>query len=597
MERAIDAFGLVLVPTLPLLMVLAWCVPGWRCRIECWTPWAALPALLLGLGGAQGVSVQLDAVLYGTVLALDGTRRVFLAFTALLWLGAGLYSRGTLAGDARASGFRLLWLATMAGNFGLILAHDLASFYASFALMSFAAYGLVIHDRSGAALHAGRVYLAMAVAGEGLIIAGLLLAASASAAPQAPLLSDLADAIAASPRRDLTIACLVAGFGVKAGLPLLHMWLPLAHPVAPVPASAVLSGAMIKAGLLGWLVTLPLGVVALPGWGLGLITLGFAAAFGAAAIGIHQRTPKTVLAYSSVSQMGLITVGVGAGLHQPALWPALAPAIALYALHHGLAKGALFLGVGIAPALAQAGSIRRRALWLALALPGLALAGPMVSGAAAKISLKTALAGGIVTPAWWQHLPLVLSLAAAGTTALVARYLWLLTQQADDGHHAPPTTAQWLGWALVLGASVAGLILLPWVPVPAGLPPDPAYLPELLWPVLAGSALAVFAARRLRAWPLPAGDVLTPLLGLLQGLRRVAEACVRQLTELAGRIATGHGWHAPGAADTRDEAIAPPPASALEQALRRHAALLFALLTALGLGLALGAWLAGQLAR
>ena len=88
MERAIDAFGLVLVPTLPLLMVLAWCVPGWRCRIECWTPWAALPALLLGLGGAQGVSVQLDAVLFGTVLALDGTRRVFLAFTALLWLGA-----------------------------------------------------------------------------------------------------------------------------------------------------------------------------------------------------------------------------------------------------------------------------------------------------------------------------------------------------------------------------------------------------------------------------------------------------------------------------------------------------------------------------
>ncbi|MFU2489154.1 complex I subunit 5 family protein [Thauera sp. WH-1] len=587
MDRAIDAFGLVLVPALPLAMMLAWCVPGWRCRIECWTPWAALPALLLALSGAQGVSVRLDAVLFGTVLALDDLSRVFLAFTALLWLGAGFYSRGTLAGDERASAFRLLWLATMAGNFGLILARDLASFYASFALMSFAAYGLVIHDRSRAALHAGRVYLTMAVIGEGLIIAGLLLAAGASPAPQAPLLADLPAAIAASPRRDLTIACLIAGFGIKAGLPLLHMWLPLAHPVAPVPASAVLSGAMIKAGLLGWLNTLPLGLLALPQWGGALITVGFAAAFGAAAIGIHQRKPKTVLAYSSISQMGLITVGVGAGLHQPALWPALAPAIALYALHHGLAKGALFLGVGIAPALAGLQGGRRRALWLALALPGLALAGPMVSGAAAKISLKSALAAGIVTPAWWQHLPLVLSLAAVGTTALIARYLWLLAHSvqegADDHPHAAPVAAQWLGWGLVLGASVAGLILLPWVPVPAGFPPDPAYLPDLLWPVLVGGVLALWAARRVQAWPVPAGDVLGPLLELL-----------RAGTERGGRIGAGlAGWGAryrPSAAQSAQvhtDAIAPPPANPLELALRRHAAALFALLAAVTLTLVL----------
>jgi formate hydrogenlyase subunit 3/multisubunit Na+/H+ antiporter MnhD subunit len=583
MERVIDAFGLVLVPVLPLAMVLAWCVPGWRCRIECWTPWAALPALLLALSGAQGVSVHLDAVLLGTVLALDEVSRVFLAFTALLWLGAGFYSRGTLAGDERASAFRLLWLATMAGNFGLILARDLASFYASFALMSFAAYGLVIHSRSPAAVHAGRVYLAMAVVGEGLIIAGLLLAAGASAAPQAPLLTDLPAAIAASSSRDLTIACLLAGFGIKAGLPLLHMWLPLAHPVAPIPASAVLSGAMIKAGLLGWLSTLPLGVLALPQWGGALMALGFIAAFGGAAIGVHQRTPKTVLAYSSISQMGLITVGVGAGLHQPALWPALAPAIALYALHHGLAKGALFLGVGIAPALEGLHGGRGRALWVALALPGVALAGPMVSGAAAKISLKSALEAGVVTPAWWAHLPLLLSLAAVGTTVLVARYLWLLAQTLEpgrgDGHHATPSSAQWLGWGLVLAASVAGLIVLPWVPVPAGLLPDPAYLPALLWPVLLGIALAVFAAAKLQAWSLPAGDVLVPLLQL-------GRLIAAQATRLLDGIRQGLERRRPQAgqaADAHPAALSPPRGSRLELAMRRHAALLFVLLLAASL--------------
>ena len=60
---------------------------------------------------------------------------------------------------------------------------------------------------------------------------------------------------------------LVIGFGIKLGVVPLHFWLPLAHPVAPTPASAVLSGAMIKAGLLGWMRFLPLGEVAMPKWG------------------------------------------------------------------------------------------------------------------------------------------------------------------------------------------------------------------------------------------------------------------------------------------------------------------------------------------
>ena len=72
---------------------------------------------------------------------------------------------------------------------------------------------------------------------------------------------------------------------------------------------------------------------------------GIAAAFCGALVGVAQSYPKTVLAYSSISQMGLITVPVGAALLAPALWPAALAAVLLYALHHALAKGALFLGV------------------------------------------------------------------------------------------------------------------------------------------------------------------------------------------------------------------------------------------------------------
>jgi hydrogenase-4 component B len=536
MNAVIDAFGLVAVPALPLLIILLWCVPGFRPRIACWTPWAALPALLLASGGEAGAFARLDWLLFGTVLGLNELNRVFLAFTAMLWLAAGFYARGYMAGDARGESFRLLWLAAMSGNFGLILALDVASFYASFALMTFAAYGLVIHAHSAEALRAGRVYLVMAIVGEALILTGLLLAAGGSAAPILPMLAELPDAIAASARRDLIIACLFLGFGVKAGVPLLHMWLPLAHPVAPIPASAVLSGAMIKAGLLGWLTTLPLGVASLPWWSAVIMIAGLIAAFGGALVGVHQRTPKTVLAYSSISQMGLITVGVGAGLQAPALWPALAPAVALYALHHGLAKGALFLGVGIARH--SGGHIGRPWLWIALALPGLSLAGLMSSGIAAKLTLKQTLAAA-ETPAWWDHLPWLMGLAAIGTAALVLRYLWLLRGQ-DQGDRA--SRSVWLGWAMLLVAGSLSVFALPAIGIEAEWIASMADLVGLVWPVLIGLALAELARKHLRPLPIPSGDVLAWFIaaGQLAGrsLRRLPAGARRVWTRI---LRSGHG--------------------------------------------------------
>ncbi|MDO9597958.1 MAG: complex I subunit 5 family protein [Azoarcus sp.] len=567
MSTMIAAFGLILAPALPLLMALLWCVPGLRARVAGWTPWAALPALLLALGGQSGASVQLDWIMFGTVLGLNELNRVFLTVTATLWLGAGVYARGYLAGDARVEQFCLLWLATMAGNIGLILAQDVASFYASFALMTFAAYGLVIHARSAQALRAGRVYLAMAVVGEALILTGLMLAASGLDVPLLPMLAALPEAIAESAHRDLIITCLFFGFGIKAGLPLLHMWLPLAHPVAPIPASAVLSGAMIKAGLLGWISTLPFGLISLPHWSLFMMGTGLLAAFGAAFIGVHQQTPKTVLAYSSISQMGLITVGVGAGLHDPKVWPVLGPAIALYALHHGLAKGALFLGVGIVGH--RGGRLISPLLWLALALPGLSLAGPMFSGMAAKLSLKAALAAGSSIPAWWQHLPLLLGLAAIGTTSLIARYLWLLLE-VKPGH--PATRSVWLGWGMVLGASTFGLVALPWLPVAAGWPPDLDYLPDLAWPVLVGVILALLAVRHLRAWPIPAGDGVVALEWVFAALVRGW----RGFRVVMRRHTRKWRWSKPGAKAT--PSIMSLYGNRLEQTWRRDAGLIFAAL-------------------
>jgi hydrogenase-4 component B len=280
--------------------------------------------LLLAALATPDWEVDLPGVLVGVRLGLDATGRLFLFFTALVWLLAGWFAHGWLREDAGKHRFWAFFLATQAGNLGVCLALDAVSFYGFFALMSFAAYGLVVHQGSDDALRAGRVYLAMAVLGETLLVAGLLLAAGSAGTHH------FAD-LAAAPMSNAAAALLIAGFGVKLGLPLLHMWLPLAHPVAPVPASAVLSGVMLKAGLLGWLRCLPLGTHALPEAGMTLMLAGLIAMFLGVAAGLMQRNLKVLLAYSSVSQVGYLSLGVGAGLLSPTAWPLLVPALGFYA--------------------------------------------------------------------------------------------------------------------------------------------------------------------------------------------------------------------------------------------------------------------------
>jgi L-aminopeptidase/D-esterase-like protein len=130
---------------------------------------------------------------------------------------------------------------------------------------------------------------------------------------QSLAISDAVAALPDSPMRDVTILLLLLGFGLKAGLVPLHVWLPLAHPAAPMPASAVLSGAIIKAGIIGLVRFLPFEAGA-PGWGIALGALGLFGAFYAVAFGVLQRNPKTILAYSSVSQMGVVMAALGFGL-------------------------------------------------------------------------------------------------------------------------------------------------------------------------------------------------------------------------------------------------------------------------------------------
>ena len=481
----------------PLLVAALLWLPASRALGLRLAPWAPLPALTLALAAPTPYEFDLPWLLLGTRLGLDETGRVFLLFTALIWLAAGWFARAWLADDARRHVFAGFFLLAQAGNLGVCLALDAAGFYWFFALMSFAAYGLIVHDRSAAARRAGRVYLVLALAGEMLILTGLLLAADATHLPAA-------------------VACLILGFGVKTGLPLLHVSLPLAYAATPIPGAAVLAGAMIKAGLLGWLRFLPLGEAALPGAGTAMLLAGLLAIFYGIALGLTQRQPGALLAYSSISQMGFITLAVGGGLLAPELWPLLLPVVVLYALHHALAKAALFLGVGVAE---RHGASRR--VLLGLALPALALAGtPFTSGMLVKGGLKAGLAN--VPAPWADLLGALLPLAALGTALLMVRLLWLVGRDAPALRPPASVAGLFVPW-LALLLALAGLVWVrapqPWVAQALSI----GALLDAAWPLLAAATLSVIALHlRLRAPMLPPGDVLVPLLRGLAYLRRRA---------------------------------------------------------------------------
>ncbi|ETX28625.1 proton-conducting transporter membrane subunit [Roseivivax isoporae] len=486
-----------LVPAAPLALLVLSAVPPLRPALAALLPLAALPALLAALADPVPMPVRLDWLLLGSGFTLTDRARAFLGFTALLWALAGWQAVRLLARDPARGRFLACFLLAMTGNLGLLVAEDVAAFYTFFAMMSLAAWGLVLHGQGPAQRFAGRVYIALAVVGEVALFAGLALGVHATGATE--IAGMAAPAVPAQ-----ATALMAAGLLVKLGAVPLHVWLPLAHAAAPAPASAVLSGATLKAGLFGLMTVLPLGQASWPEAAATLAAMALAGLVLAPALGLAQGDPKAVLAYSSIGQMSLMALGLAAGLAAPGAWPLLGAALVLLAAHHAFAKAALFLGVPAVWATARPGL--RAAVIATLALPALALAGlPGTSGWVAKDALKTALGG---VDGWQAWIGAALFVASLGTALLMLRALALLAR-AEAKTSVPADSAA--PAAVAVGLVAAGLSLLPVAPHAAKAAAPADLLPLAVAAALAAGALAIARLGRVRLAPLPPGEFLAIL--------------------------------------------------------------------------------------
>ncbi|MBB5022075.1 complex I subunit 5 family protein [Desulfurispira natronophila] len=468
-------------------------------------PLAALPALAMGLL-LPNYQVHLDWLLLGSQIGVHDLNRPFLLLASLLWLLAAMFARSWMAHDTNAKRFYLYFLLTMTGNLGAILAQDILTFYTLFALMTFSAFGLIIHDGKESSLRAGKVYLVLALVGEVLLLMALFtIGLRLGNVP----LHQLTEFYGTLDNPHLTASLILAGFAIKMGAVPLHVWLALAHPCAPVPASAVLSGIIIKTGLLGWLQFLPMGGdVNLQTLGWVVIGSGFLTTFVGALLGVVQYKAKTVLAYSSISQMGLVSVLVGVALLLPQHWPTLVGIICLFALHHGLAKSALFLGVG---AVSHGGQPLR---WL-IALPALALAGlPLTTGALAKGGMKEVF---YLLPEL-PIAPWLLSASSILTTLLMVRFLYLVWPRQVD---SVAFNRSHLAWIL----NIALVVSLPWwwaqqhAPIAVNSSWQSGAVGEGLLLVTGGVFLGYALWKSCSSIPaplrIPEGDLVNPISGII----------------------------------------------------------------------------------
>src|SRR3954464_9467396 len=310
---------------------------------------------------------------------LDALSAFFLLLLAAVAAGVSVYTAGYLRhGEGAAPGLQCLCHHVFLASMALVLIADDAYFFmVAWESMALSSFFLVTSDHRHAQIRrAGYLYLLIAHLGA----ISILLCFGVLQAGTGDYSFDAMRALQPPPGwSSVAFALALAGFGAKAGIVPLHVWLPEAHPAAPSPVSALMSAVMLKTAIYGLLrVTFDLLHAQLWWWGVAALAVGLATALFGVVFAAVQTDMKRLLAYSSIENIGIIAAGIGLALlfSSYSMKPLAALALTASLVHvasHALFKSLLFLSTGTVlhatgeRSLGRLGGLMRTMPWVAWA--------------------------------------------------------------------------------------------------------------------------------------------------------------------------------------------------------------------------------------
>lgn len=284
---------------------------------------------------------------FGLHFRLDGFRALYACVAAIMWLMTSLFSREYFSNHYRnRNRYYFFTLLTLGATVGVMLSASFYTTFIFFEIMSLCSYPWVAHDEKPSALRAAETYLGVAIASGMVTLMGLFLMYRQLGTLEMDELASLCAAAGDRSSLYLSGALVLVGFAAKAGMFPLHIWLPKAHPVAPAPASALLSGILTKTGIFGAIALTANVFLHDASWGNAVLAIGTITMFVGALLAIFSVDLKRTLACSSMSQIGFITVGIGMCALLGESDGLAAYGTVLHMVNHSLFKLVLFMAAG-----------------------------------------------------------------------------------------------------------------------------------------------------------------------------------------------------------------------------------------------------------
>jgi hydrogenase-4 component B len=446
----------------------------------------------------QALAMPLGTSPLGTAVrvGVDPLSALFLLAAAIVFLATSVFSLGYLRrylGEYSLKAFAVLYFSVLAAIAAVLVTRDVLSFLVAWELMSIGSYLLVnFEHRREENIRAGYLMLAMGEAGALAAAIALLLLANAAGSLDFEAIRAASHGLGVGARWAVFLLSLL-GFGVKAGLVPVNSWLPRAHPVAPANVSALLSGVILNLGIYG-IVRVNIGLLpaTLVGTGVATLLLGAITAFLGILYAITSNDTKTLLAHSSIENIGIIVTALGAGFvfttsAHPDL-AAIAFVAALYHMvNHSIYKALLFLGAGTVDVSAGTRDLDRlgglihampwTAFFFLIGALSIAAMYPFSGFSSEWLTLQALLRSvvlashGIKTVFVFCGVVLALTAALAVTCFVKAFAMGFLgmprSKAAEDAREAPPSMLAPMG-ALALLSVLLGILPTFVIPVLSG---------------------------------------------------------------------------------------------------------------------------------